>query len=55
VLQSVAECCSVVQCGAVWCDVVYGVITIHADSIDHQCVEVCCSVLQCIVVCCGAL
>ena len=41
-LQSVAECCSVLQCVAVCCSVL-------------QCVAVCCGVLQCVAVCCSVL
>ena len=41
-LQSVAECCSVLQCDAVCCSVL-------------QCVAVCCSVLQCGAVCCSVV
>jgi len=41
-LESVAVCCSVLQCAAVCCSVL-------------QCAAVCCSVLQCVVVCCNVL
>jgi len=42
VTQSVAVCCSVLQCVAVCCSVL-------------QCVAVCCSVLQCVAMCCVVL
>ena len=40
--ESVAVCCSVLQCVAVCCSVL-------------QCVTVCYSVLQCVAVCCSVL
>ena len=54
VLQCVAVCCSVLQCG---CN------ETGCSSLGHglnsmyrlQCVAVCCSVLQCVAVCCSVL
>jgi len=43
VAQSVAECCSVLQCVAVFC----------SGCSVLQCVAVCCSELQCGAVCCS--
>jgi len=67
VLQCVAVCCSVLQCGAseaaranasdvlqrivVFCSVVYPQMLLTL----LQCAAVCCSVLQCNVVCCSVL
>jgi len=60
-------CCSVVQCGAVWCRVVQGVVGCcsvgHCRWLDtmvicinvFQCVVACCSVLQCVAVFCSIL
>jgi len=41
-MHHVTQCCSVLQCVAVFCSVL-------------QCVAVCCSVLQCVAVCCSVL
>jgi len=46
VLQCVAVCCSVLQCVAVCCSVLQCVAML-------QCVALCCSVLQCVAVCCS--
>jgi len=66
-LQCVAVCCSVLQCGHVSsaCCHVY-IFTPHTPSYLMcvgvkvccsvlQCVAVCCSVLQCVAVCCSVL
>ena len=47
VLQSVAMCCSVLQCVAVW--------TCIRGTQYLSCVAVCCSVLQCVAACCNVL
>jgi len=41
----VAECCSVLQRGALWCIVLYVL----------QCAAACCSVLHCVAVCCSVM
>ena len=51
-LQCVAVCCSVVQCGAVWCSVLQCVAVCCSVL---QCGAVWCSVLQCVAVCCSVL
>jgi len=55
-----AVCCSVVQCVAVCCSVLYtygmqarGTKQYELHAV--QCVAVCCSVLQCVAVCCSVL
>jgi len=55
-LQCVEGCCSVVQCGAVWCRVSCerGVQTVTLTTL-LQCVVVCCSVLQHVEVCCDVV
>jgi len=40
----VLQCCSVMQCDAVWC------IVMQCGAVV-QCVVMCCSVLQCVAVC----
>jgi len=65
VLQSVAECCRVLQCIAVHCSAsqfvaqgcVYAALSasITRGSFVLQCVAVCCSALQCVAVCCIVL
>jgi len=68
-IRSVAVCCSVLQCVAVWlngsqvcvavcCSVLQGEYTQSIRSVAVccsvlQCVAVCCSVLQCVAVCCS--
>jgi len=44
-------CCSVVQCGAVWCSVVQcdSEVALHELQLIRS-VAVCCSVLQCVAV-----
>jgi len=64
--QSDAECCSVLQCGAVYCSVLqcfavrYSVVDAPwlYSAIQRsvmQCVVVCYSVLPCVAVCCSVL
>jgi len=62
-MQSVAVCCSVLQCVTVRCSVAWDNMYSHLNVL--QCVAVCCSVLQyiavrysvlqCVAVCCSAL
>ena len=64
-LQCVAVCCSVLQCGdivvsilRIWCDFIVGVILRWRLCVlcsVLQRVAVCCSVLQCVAVCCSVL
>jgi len=48
VLQSVAVCCSVLQCAAMCCCSVLQCVAV--SCIVLQCVVMCCSVLQCVPV-----
>ena len=66
-LQSVAECCRVLQCVAGRCSVSWGSArtqcdphpaprtSTHPTHTVFQCVAVCCSVLQCVAVSAGVL
>jgi len=49
--------CSVVQCGALCCSVLYNMLhnVLRSCGSVVQCVAVCCSVLQCVAVWCSVV
>ena len=52
-LQSVAVCCSVLQCVADMRTLIQIQLTVGFEG--GKCIAVCCSVLQCVAVCCSVL
>jgi len=54
-MKFASECCSVLQCVAIYCSV-YSVLQLFAACCSVlQCVAVCCSVSQCVAACCNVL